>query len=269
MKLRLIDYVKAAFFLRINFPMLGALPVNILALLGLTMLGFGHPGFWFLGLGLEPVYLLALATNPRFQRLTQALRMNTAEQDYSARWAEIVAHLSRAEQDRLHQLQARCDRVLAQQLRAGVPASLVDGNRDALRQLSLLYLKLLVAQNNLCSLDKNTSEAELQKTIRSLKEELQDESLPSTLRDSREATLRIQEQRLDNYKRMEGSMKEISSDLARIDAQVDLALEQATLSGQPQAISANIDLYSQLLDGSLFGTSAQAVAMLDESLREN
>ena len=40
-------------------------------------------------------------------------------------------------------------------------------------------------------------------------------------------------------------------------------LENTTLEGKPQAVSADLDLASQLLDGSYFGASAADIAALD------
>jgi len=68
--------------------------------------------------------------------------------------------------------------------------------------------------------------------------------------------------------RAKTSLQEIESDLNRIDAQVDLALENATMQGQPQAISGNIDLFSSALDENFYGESAKTIANLDQTLRQ-
>jgi len=86
-----------------------------------------------------------------------------------------------------------------------------------------------------------------------------------SLRESKEATLRILEQRLANLERREQTLAEIDSDLTRIEAQVDLALENAGMRGKSEAISANIDLVSQLLDDSIYGDAGESVAALDRT----
>ena len=43
-------YLKAAFLVGVPVPALGRVPLNALAAAGFLILGFGHPGFWFLGL---------------------------------------------------------------------------------------------------------------------------------------------------------------------------------------------------------------------------
>jgi len=66
-------YLKSAFFVGVDVPALGRLPVNALAAAGFFILGFGHPSFWFLGLAAEAVVLPSLAFNRRFQNVVDAL----------------------------------------------------------------------------------------------------------------------------------------------------------------------------------------------------
>ncbi len=70
---------------------------------------------------------------------------------------------------------------------------------------------------------------------------------------------------MENLQRREQSLAEIDSDLTRIEAEVALAVENATLRGQPQAVSSNIDLVSQSLDPGIYGSSEADVADLDQS----
>ena len=69
-----LDYVKAAFHLKVPLRALGALPLNKLLLAGFAVLTLGHPGFLFLGLAYETAYLMGLSGNKRFQRLVQGRR---------------------------------------------------------------------------------------------------------------------------------------------------------------------------------------------------
>ena len=65
------DYITAAFNAR-PFGMFVA--PNWIGLGAFGLLGMMEPGFWVLGAGLELGYLLALATNERFQRLVAPCR---------------------------------------------------------------------------------------------------------------------------------------------------------------------------------------------------
>jgi len=61
------------------------------------------------------------------------------------------------------------------------------------------------------------------------------------------------------------TLEEIESDLIRIDNQVDLILENATVQGKPQTISTDIELASDLLGGSVFGDDETAVTELEQA----
>ena len=121
----------------------------------------------------------------------------------------------------------------------------IDANLDALKRLTWLFLNLLIAQRNLIIAPKS-DERELRKQIEQCERELA--SAPSeTARTSKDATLRLLRERLDNIQHRDTSMAEVEADLARIETQFDFALEEATLRGQPAAISANVELTSHLL----------------------
>ena len=69
----MLRYLREAFFLRWPLGALGDIPVNAVGVATVAVVGFFHPGFWFLGAGIEAAYLLTLALNPRFQRVVEAL----------------------------------------------------------------------------------------------------------------------------------------------------------------------------------------------------
>jgi hypothetical protein len=75
------------------------------------------------------------------------------------------------------------------------------------------------------------------------------------LRGSKEATLRLLRERLDNVQHRQTYLAEIDADLARIETQFDVALEEASLRGRPAAISANVELTSHLLGNLEEGTT--------------
>lgn len=158
-----------------------------------------------------------------------------------------------------------CAQILQLDRDAQTDDFVVDGNREALQKLAWLYLKLLVARTNLLSIDPARGEAELNRKIAELQAGLQAAATSSALLESRQATLRILEQRRTNLERREETLAEIDSDLTRIEAQVDLALESAGMRGKTGAISANIDLVSQLLDDSIYGDSSASIARLERT----
>ncbi len=256
-------YLKAAFWAAPEIAGLGRVPVNVLALSGFGILGFGHAGFWLLGLALEGSYLYALVASARFRHVVDAGQQQLGEGAVERERVALVAKLAPDARARLERLEAQCVRALQLESEAQTEALIIEGNRDALRKLEWFYLKVLVAQQNLRGL--GNGEAELRRQIGTLQNEVQADRLSRSLRESKAATLRILEQRLGNLERREQTLAEIESDLTRIEAQVDLALDNAGMRGKSEAISANIDLVSQLLDDSIYGDSGESVAALDRT----
>ena len=72
--------------------------------------------------------------------------------------------------------------------------------------------------------------------------------MSASLRESKQATLELTQKRIANARRRAGTLAEIGSDLARIEAQVDLALEDAGLEGKPAVVTSNLNLLNQILE---------------------
>jgi hypothetical protein len=128
-----------------------------------------------------------------------------------------------------------------------------------------VYLKLLIARHHLQSPVNSETEQSLDKKIHELDADLKDGEETESLRQSKTATLGILKKRLLNVHRKKQTLEEIESDLTRIDNQVDLILENATMQGKPQTISADIELASDLLGGSVFGEDESAISDLEQT----
>jgi hypothetical protein len=253
-------YLKAAFWFSPPLPGLGRFPLNVAGVLGLLVLGFGQPAFWLAGFGLEVAYLLLLATDRRFQKVVdgaERLPPKKEEESDGAR-ARLVSALPGAGRERLRLLEERCARLQA----SPHDPIVAEGNRDALKRLVWTFLKLLVAEIHLQSADREANEGGLRADIDRLTAELRSSELTSTLRASKEATLRILKQRLDNVSRRARALEQIHSDQVRIEQQVQLAVEEEGMRGEQAVISADVDLASELLEDS-FGTASVDVAALD------
>jgi predicted transcriptional regulator len=141
---------------------------------------------------------------------------------------------------------------------------LFDSNREALHKLASIYVRLLIPQRNITTMSTEANEKALQAQIDQIKKDLAG-NIPSTLRESKQATLNICVQRLSNLRRRFESLAEIESDLTRIEAQIDLALEDASLKGKPTAISGNIDLVSHLLIDDTSATTTSSSGQILEN----
>ena len=258
-------YLKAAFFVGVDLPALGRVPVNALAAAGFLILGFGHPGFWFLGLAAEAAIIPSLAFNKRFQKVVDAEDKQLSSGDSQSKRYSLVKQLPADYQSRLAVLEVRCDKVLEVYRNAQAEEFVIDTNRDALENLKWVYLKLLIARYHLLTAGTEDTPESLEKKIKSLEGELQNASESPALRQSRAATLDILKRRLVNIQRREQSLEEVESDLTRVESQVDLILDNAAMQGKPQTISTDIELASDLVSGGMFGDAESTVADLDRS----
>lgn len=268
----MLRYLKEALLVRPRIPLLGGVPVNLIAAAGFGILGVAHPGFWLLGAGLIGGFSLMLATSPRFQKVVDGRELAARDWETRALEATLVSQLPPASRERLARLDGRCARIVETSERAaGEQAGadmVLESSRDALRKLRWLYIKLLTAEKNLEAMDEQAGEAEIRDEMVGIERELAADRLSPTARASRQATLEILRRRLENAQRRRASLEEIEGDLGRIDAHIDLALEEATLKSQPVALSANIDLATQLLDGgaAVFGDSQAMVLDLEQRI---
>lgn len=261
----MIEYLKRAFWAGPQLPGLGRLPVNALTLLGFSILGFGHPGFWLLGAGLEAGYLAVLVSNPRFQRRVNAEARDRQSVDAEQGWQALVSSLDPPSRQHLATLEEKCRRILAVAQEAQGGDFEMESTRDALGRLPWIYLKLLVARRQLTATRAQANAGELERKAADLERSLAAEGTATALRESQAATLRILRQRLDNLRTCDESLKQVDSDLARVEAQVDLAVESTALRGGSAALTANLELASQALDAGLdFGDSEAAVHALDQ-----
>jgi hypothetical protein len=256
-------YLKAAFLVGVEVPALGRLPVNALAAAGFFILGFGHPGFWFLGLAAEAVVVPALAFNKRFQNVVEAEQRQISSGDSQAKRNSLVQLLPADYKRRLADVERKCEKVLEVYRNAQADDYIIDTNREVLANLKWVYLKLLIARYHLLTAGTEDTPEALAKKIDALSSELQTGQDTPALRQSRAATLDILKRRLANVQRREQSVEEVESDLTRVESQVDLVLDNAAMQGKPQTISTDLELASDLVSGAMFGDAESAVADLD------
>lgn len=254
-------YLKAAFLVGADVPGLGRLPVNVLAAAGFLILGFGHPGFWLLGLAAEATILPTLAFNKRFQNYVEASDRQLTSGDSQARRDALVQTLPSDYRKRIADLDRRCGKILEVYQNAQAEEFMIETNRDALDNLKWVYTKLLIARYHLLTAGTDDSAQSLQRKIDSLEKDSPDET--PALRQSKAATVDILKRRVANIQRREQSLEEVESDLTRVESQVDLILDNAAMQGKPQTISSDLQLASDLVGGGLFGDSESAVADLD------
>ncbi len=265
----MLRYLKAAWWVRPRIPLLGAVPINpILAVCFLIFGIAGNAGFLLLGAGLIGAFVTALASNRRFQRRVDAQGSGQRTAFVEAKKEELIRSLDPPSLDHLKGLERKCARLIEIYRSQQVDEFVCKTNAQSLEQLQWLFLKLLIAREALLDHALETDEKSIRREMADIQKELDSDALTPSNRVSRKATLELLQKRLDNAGRRRQSMSEIDSDLRRIDTQVDLALDEATLRGTPTAISGNIELASQLLDPTAFGSSGQMILDLDAAFQE-
>ena len=258
-------YLKSAFLVSMDVPGLGRVPVNVLGAAAFGILGFAQPAFWFLGLAIEAAIVPALAFNPRFQKVVQAQSVQVSDADTAQKRRALINILEPSAKQRLTAFIDKCNQVLEVYRSQQAEGYILDSNSQALSSLQWVYLKLLIARHHLQSPVNNETEQSLDKKIQDLNKDLSDGEETESLRQSKTATLAILKKRLVNVQRKRQTLEEIESDLTRLDNQVDLILENATMQGKPQTISADIELASDLLGGSVFGDDETAISDLEQT----
>ena len=238
-------YLLRAFFARPDIPLL-RLPWNALGVLAAGIAGFWDPAIWAVAGAGEFMYLLTLASNPGFQRWIEDGRTEELRGDTEETRRRLLSKIGGAARQRYVKLEEKRRRLETLFRENAGDDLFFESNRDALQRLTWLYLNLLIAQRNIVVAPPSDANA-LQKQIAAYQRELAAAPTPA-VRASQEATIRLLKERLDNIQHREISLAEIDADLTRIETQFDFALEEASLRGRPNAISANVELTSRLLE---------------------
>jgi hypothetical protein len=245
-------YLRAAFTARPRIPGLGAVPLNLLGLAGFGILGLANPAFWFLGLGLETAYLFSLASNARFRGIVDGRSAAPPPPRPQSRgWEQLVGELGGSERERLMELNAKLQRVLALYDRFHADDLTSGQNRESLLALLGHYARLLAARENLALHWTDDDDRELREQAVGLEGDLKQADLSEELRTSKVRTLEIVQARIENQRRRAQMGEEIESELRRIEAQFDLALENAAMSSTPQAISSDLAIDLARFDAAL------------------
>jgi len=248
-ELGFLDYVKAAFGWRSRVPLLGHLPLNVLAVAGFAILGLGNPGFWLLGLAYEAAYLFLMAGNQRFQALVQGTRLLQERQVWQSKQNVIFANLDRQSQQRYLALTQECLQILKNTETLSTKPASEDLRSGGLNQLAWLFLKLLYSKIKIRGITEQVTRAELEAEIKAIADKLAKESEASAIYRSLQGTLDIQKKRLENLVRADETLKVIDAELDRIEKQVTLLNEEASMASDPDTVTVRLDGVMESLQG--------------------
>ncbi|OGF67971.1 MAG: hypothetical protein A2Y62_21985 [Candidatus Fischerbacteria bacterium RBG_13_37_8] len=243
------DYVKAAFNLKMDVGRLGYLPVNKLALAGFVILGFGNPGFWFIGTAFEIGYLLYMSGSERFQKYVDGTQIMAEKQQWTQKQSDFYSQLDHVSQERFKRLVSHCEGILRSAEMAFGKMETDDIRIRGLSELSWMFLKLLFSRIKIYTILSETSKEKIKEEIRMLEAKLSKENESTALYRSLMGTLEIEKRRLENIQKAEENLKVIESELERIEKHVRLISEEAQVSSDPDIISARLDGIMTSLQG--------------------
>jgi hypothetical protein len=242
-----LQYFTAAFNAR-PFGMFVA--PNWVGLAAFGVLGLANPGFWVLGAGVEIGYLLFLATNQRFQRIVDARHEPAVKDDWTARIGQALLGLDDADRRRYQTVAERCRSILDLQSKH-VASEVVglDAQDEGLSRLTWMYLRLLLARQAIERVRGEASTQDLPSALSRLERRLSGEALNDDLKKSIEGQIEILRQRIAYRSEAERQVAYIDAELGRIEQQVELIREQATLTTDPAVLSQRIDEIAATLGG--------------------
>lgn len=263
-ELSFLDYVKKAFKWRFKVPLLGYLRLNLFAVFGFAVLGFVHPGFWFIGLAAESAYLIFLPGNRRFQNLVKGQQLINLQETWKSKRNLVLTKLDAPSISRYQQLVEQCSFI---QKNSSEGSSIDDYNGWGLNQLAWTFLQLLASRGKIQNMLRTVSEAGLAREIEDLENRLQNEDPKSTLYASHSSTLNITRKRLDNIRKAKGDLDVVEAELDRIERQFALLREETALTADPGMITAKLDGVMQSLQETSRWLSEHK-EMLDNSVDE-
>jgi hypothetical protein len=244
-------YVKAAFGLKTPVPVVGPLPLNLLALSCGAIVGFAYPPLWFAVAGLELVYLFWTSSNPRFRTVIDGMEADAAKKFTARTRDEIAQTLSSSAVNDLTRVEGKYNKIIAQYKR-NTGNFVVGANADALARLMTMYLQLLVSAKSLKDAIDSAESEDLDGRVATLQREIGEWGLSEQAKATKQKTLDIMQQRAAAHHLRKQNRQEVISDLERIEAQIDLALETAST---PVAITSSIDFVSDMISSdTTFGT---------------
>lgn len=247
------DYVKAAFLASPRIPLLGNLPLNLLAVGTFATLGLLHPGFWLVGAGIEVALVASLASHPRFRSHVRgrALAAQAAAQSASVERAleDRLRPLEQADRDRYYDLAARV--AAAESEAARTDNVVAEAATRGLRSLQDVYLDLLLTLARLGPRVDPELEDKLQRELDAEERVLAHPDEPGDdprVRRSREATVALLRQRIANLTSARRDVEYLRSELRRIEHQVDLIVDEASRVDDPTQVARRVDAVAATFD---------------------
>lgn len=235
------SYLASAFNAR---PLGMPIPPNWFGLAAFGLLGaLVHPGLWLVGLGMEGLYLWALAGNARFRRAVEA---QSGVADSTSRYEGLLANLDAASQSHQYEIERESAEIVGLLRRAaGHEAQIGD-----VRQMAWLHLKLLSARASFGQVIENAERERrsLDEQEARCRERLDAPDTGEELRRSLEQQLAVIRSRQEAHRDAKRRHELVDAELARLRQQVSLVREQALLATDENTIGHSLDALTASLN---------------------
>ncbi len=244
------DYLMEAFNAGLSIKGMGEIPINKLFILGSFILGFSNPGFWFLGIALEFVYLYMMTSNPRFQNYVQAKQLSVIKESRSQKMNELISTLTPENHSRLKRLNSNLSEVnklMRWNTDDGSAGILNQSRQQTLNQLPSVFLKLLKTKQLIEESLHRTKAADISSEIKKLENQLKSKDISPALEKSLRGNIEIHQRRLGNLSNAKENEMLVEMELQRIESQLHLVREEIALDSSPEGLTANIDRINSAL----------------------
>ncbi len=229
---------------------LGKFPLVGLAAAAFVALGIFVSPLWLIGVLPTLGFAWMLAANPRFRNVVDSRHLqSTPAAPGEDEYTRICAQIKLETLSHLKILERKGQKIIVAQRESATDEFTLDANDDAIRQLLLIYAKILHTRQQLLTEDFQSSIDKTQKEIAEIQSNLQDAGNTETERVSLSATLQLHQSRLQSLQERQQKLEELDSDLRRIEAHFDLSLSQASMRDRPHGIATDIGLASSGLSG--------------------
>jgi len=218
------DYLAEAFNAGLQIKGMGEIPVNKLFILASFILGLSNPGFWFLGVALEFVYLWFLSTNPRFQNYVVGKQLSEVKESRSQKMNELIASLTPDNHSRLKRLNANIAEI-NKLMRWNVDEGanfMNQGRQQTLNQLPSIFLKLLKTRQLIEDSLQRTKANDISNEIKKLEKQMHNSDVSPAIEKSLRGNIEIHRKRLDNLSSAKENEMLVEMELQRIENQLHL-----------------------------------------------
>lgn len=235
------SYFAAAFNAR---PFGMPIPPNWFGLAAFALLGaFVNPGFWLIGVGLEGLYLWALAGNSRFRAVVDA---DTGQTDWHSRYHALLTTLDAGAREQQDSIELQAREIIDLLSRTGA----TDSQMADVRQMAWLHLKLLAARASVQQVIASASREHrnLEEQERRLIDRLSGDDAGDDLQRSLEQQLEVIRSRRAAHADAGKRRELLDAELERLRQQVSLVREQALLATDERTAAVSLDALSASLN---------------------